>query len=92
MTTGSGAANFQIGANASDGLSVSFGSVSTSALSLTTALGNYNGAQSVANAIMIKRQLREPIEGEYSSEFLARFPALKDIVKKGAPTLDLERP
>src|SRR5262249_13231486 len=31
-------------------------------------------AKSVANAAMIKRQLGEPLEGEYSEEFLSRYP------------------
>lgn len=50
VTTGTGSANFQIGANAGDSLSVSFSDVSISALSLTTSLDNYNTSQSVANA------------------------------------------
>jgi uncharacterized protein YecE (DUF72 family) len=35
---------------------------------------NHFSAKSVANAAMIKQQLGEPIEGEYSPEFLARYP------------------
>ena len=35
---------------------------------------NHFSAKSVANAAMIKQQLGEPIEGEYSAEFLARYP------------------
>jgi flagellin len=50
VTTGTGAANFQIGANASDSLSVSFTDVSISALSLTTSLDNFNTTQNVTNA------------------------------------------
>lgn len=45
-----GAANLQIGANASDTLTVSFSDVSISTLSLTTPLSDFNTTQSVANA------------------------------------------
>jgi uncharacterized protein YecE (DUF72 family) len=35
---------------------------------------NHFSAKSVANAVMIKQQLGEPIDGSYSKEFLARYP------------------
>jgi len=35
---------------------------------------NHFSAKSVANAAMIKKQLGEPLEGEYSGEFLSRYP------------------
>jgi uncharacterized protein YecE (DUF72 family) len=35
---------------------------------------NHFSAKSVANAAMIKQQLGEPVDGEYSAEFLARYP------------------
>jgi uncharacterized protein YecE (DUF72 family) len=35
---------------------------------------NHFSAKSVANAAMIKKQLGEPLEGKYSSEFLSRYP------------------
>ncbi len=35
---------------------------------------NHFSAKSVANAVMIKKQLDEPIEGTYSDAFLARYP------------------
>ena len=41
---------------------------------------NHFSAKSVANAAMIKRQLGEPIEGEYSPEFVQRYPELTGIV------------
>jgi uncharacterized protein YecE (DUF72 family) len=41
---------------------------------------NHFSAQSVANATTIKQQLGEPIEGDYPSEFVERFPQLKDVV------------
>jgi len=53
---GSGAANYQIGANSSDAISVSFGKVDISAgasaglVSLNTALTNYNVTQDVTNS------------------------------------------
>ena len=37
---------------------------------------NHFSAKSVANAAMIKHQLGEPLEGEYSQEFLERYPEL----------------
>jgi uncharacterized protein YecE (DUF72 family) len=41
---------------------------------------NHFSAKSVANAAMIKRQLGEPIEGEYPPEFIERFPGLAGVV------------
>jgi uncharacterized protein YecE (DUF72 family) len=41
---------------------------------------NHFSAKSVANAAMIKRQLGEPIEGEYPPEFLEKFPDLAGAV------------
>lgn len=37
---------------------------------------NHFSAKSVANAAMIKKQLGEPLEGEYPPEFAARYPEL----------------
>ena len=45
---------------------------------------NHYSAKSIANATMIKQQLGEPIEGEYSAEFTMRYPALAGAV---TPTL-----
>jgi uncharacterized protein YecE (DUF72 family) len=42
---------------------------------------NHYSAKSVANAVMIKRQLHEPIEGEYPQEFLNRYPEISDAVR-----------
>jgi flagellin len=47
---GSGAANLQVGANASDTITVGFAEVDTKSLGLDTALGNFNVNQSVSNA------------------------------------------
>jgi len=41
---------------------------------------NHFSAKSVANAVMIKQQLGEPIAGEYPPEFVARFPALATVI------------
>jgi uncharacterized protein YecE (DUF72 family) len=37
---------------------------------------NHFSAKSVANAVMIKQQLGEPIDGEYPAEFVKRYPEL----------------
>jgi uncharacterized protein YecE (DUF72 family) len=41
---------------------------------------NHFSAKSVANAAMIKKQLGEPIEGEYTAAFVARYPELAGVV------------
>jgi uncharacterized protein YecE (DUF72 family) len=46
---------------------------------------NHFSAKSVANAVMIKRQLGEPIDGEYPPEFLERFPDLAPIIPSRTP-------
>jgi uncharacterized protein YecE (DUF72 family) len=48
---------------------------------------NHFSAKSVANAVMIKKQLGQPIDGAYPPEFLARYPELADTVKAAAPSL-----
>jgi len=42
---------------------------------------NHFSAKSVANAAMIKKQLGEPLAGEYSEGFLSRYPALVGATK-----------
>lgn len=42
---------------------------------------NHFSAKSVANAAMIKKQLGEPVEGDYSAEFLSRYPELGRTAK-----------
>ena len=42
---------------------------------------NHFSAKSVANAAMIKKQLGEPLEGEYREEFLTAYPALVGAVR-----------
>jgi uncharacterized protein YecE (DUF72 family) len=46
---------------------------------------NHFSAKSVANAAMIKKQLGEPVEGEYPPEFLERFPDLAGVVNVAVP-------
>jgi uncharacterized protein YecE (DUF72 family) len=41
---------------------------------------NHFSAKSVANAAMIKRQLGEPIEGDYPPKFVEQFPELDGVV------------
>jgi uncharacterized protein YecE (DUF72 family) len=43
---------------------------------------NHFSAKSVANAAMIKQQLGEPIAGEYTPEFLERYPQLAGVVTR----------
>ena len=52
---------------------------------------NHFSAKSVANAVMIKQQLGEPIEGTYSPEFVARYPELAGVVDVSAPTFVLRQ-
>ena len=46
---------------------------------------NHFSAKSVANAAMIKKQLGEPLEGEYRQEFLSRYPELVGAPKTVTP-------
>jgi uncharacterized protein YecE (DUF72 family) len=45
---------------------------------------NHFSAKSVANAAMIKQQLGEPVEGEYSAAFIEHYPQLADTVNRSA--------
>jgi uncharacterized protein YecE (DUF72 family) len=42
---------------------------------------NHFSAKSVVNAVMLKAQLGEPIEGEYPDEILKRYPELQGLVR-----------
>jgi uncharacterized protein YecE (DUF72 family) len=46
---------------------------------------NHFSAKSVANAAMIKKQLGEPLDGEYTEEFVARYPELAGAVNRRSP-------
>jgi uncharacterized protein YecE (DUF72 family) len=41
---------------------------------------NHFAAKSVVNAVMLKAQLGEPIEGEYPPQLVDEYPAIKDLV------------
>jgi uncharacterized protein YecE (DUF72 family) len=47
---------------------------------------NHFSAKSVANAAMIKKQLGEPLEGEYSREFLEAYPEVAGTPKRATPS------
>jgi uncharacterized protein YecE (DUF72 family) len=44
---------------------------------------NHFSAQGIANAVMIKRQLGQPIEGEYPPEFVARYGEVMEVARVG---------
>jgi uncharacterized protein YecE (DUF72 family) len=44
---------------------------------------NHFAAKSVVNAVMLKAQLGEPIEGEYPPELIERYPDIEDLVSQG---------
>ena len=52
---------------------------------------NHYSAKSVANAAMIKKQLGEPIEGEYPPEFVERYPELAGAVRVGRSAITAAR-
>ncbi len=52
---------------------------------------NHYSAKSVANAAMIKKQLGEPIDGEYPPEFVERYPELAGAVRVGRSALTAVR-
>jgi uncharacterized protein YecE (DUF72 family) len=55
-------------------------------------MNNHFEAKAVANAVMLKQRLGEPIAGEYPESFVARFPELRGIVRTvpaSSPTLPL---
>ena len=41
---------------------------------------NHFAAKSVVNAVMLKAQLDDPIEGEYPRELVERYPEIRDLV------------
>jgi uncharacterized protein YecE (DUF72 family) len=48
---------------------------------------NHFSAKSVVNAVMLKAQLGQPIEGEYPPEIVARYPQLQPLVSTASPAL-----
>ena len=47
---------------------------------------NHFSAKSVVNAVMLKAQLGQPIEGEYPPEIVERYPELQDLVPPSRPS------
>ncbi len=47
---------------------------------------NHFSAKSIANAVMIKQQIGEPIEGEYRPELVERYPELATVVRVASPS------
>jgi len=47
---------------------------------------NHFSAKSVVNAVMLKAQLGEPIEGEYPQEIVERYPELNGLVSTSRPS------
>ena len=48
---------------------------------------NHFSAKSVVNAVMLKAQLGQPIEGEYPPELVERYPEIRDLVTTSSPAL-----
>jgi len=46
---------------------------------------NHFAAKSVVNAVMLKAQLGEPLEGEYPPELVERYPEIKSLVTTSSP-------
>ena len=46
---------------------------------------NHFAAKSVVNAVMLKAQLGQPIEGEYPPELVNRYPEIADLAVTSAP-------
>ena len=51
---------------------------------------NHFSAKSVANAVMIKKQLGQPVEGDYLDEFVTRYPDLAGTVNRRSLITDRE--
>jgi uncharacterized protein YecE (DUF72 family) len=52
---------------------------------------NHFSAKSVVNAVMLKAQLGEPIEGEYPPELVERYPEIKDLVSTRQRSVTVSR-
>ena len=48
---------------------------------------NHFAAKAVVNAVMLKAQTGEPIEGEYPAALVERYPEIKDLVTTSSPAL-----
>jgi len=47
---------------------------------------NHYSSKSVVNALMLKAQLGEPIEGEYPPEIIEKYPELEELIDPGRRT------
>ena len=52
---------------------------------------NHFAAKSVVNAVMLKAQLGEPIEGEYPPELVKRYPEIRDLAAKPRQAVRVSR-
>jgi uncharacterized protein YecE (DUF72 family) len=52
---------------------------------------NHFAAKSVVNAVMLKAQLGEPIDGEYPQALVDRYPEIEDLVPTSPPALQPSR-
>ena len=52
---------------------------------------NHFAAQSVVNAVMLKAQLGEPIEGEYPAAMVERYPELRNLVRTRPDSIKVSR-
>lgn len=53
---------------------------------------NHFSAKSVVNAVMLKAQLGEPIEGEYPPALVAAYPEIADLVNTSTPNVRIPTP
>lgn len=53
---------------------------------------NHFASKSVVNAMMLKAQLGQPIDGAYPPDFLERYPEIRDIASARRPALTPSRP
>ena len=52
---------------------------------------NHFAAQSVVNAVMLKAQMGEPIEGEYPPALVEEYPEIRNLVTTAPPVLKASR-
>ncbi|MGH9256168.1 MAG: DUF72 domain-containing protein [Vicinamibacterales bacterium] len=52
---------------------------------------NHFAAKSVVNAVMLKAQLGEPIDGEYPAALVERYPDIRHLVTVGPPAVKASR-
>lgn len=52
---------------------------------------NHFAAQSVVNAVMLKAQMGEPIDGEYPAAMVERYPELRNLVRTRPDSINASR-